>query len=147
MISKSWLYLISLMFLGDAITAWTGSILISVICDLVILGIGYFILRRDPFMDFKSNMIFLTCLTIINILRALGLISSSVTNEAFFALLIWSFVGIHHRFFRYFIIGSVIFNGVGITQNYRNFGYLDIPTIAVSLIALLIVAYVDRNHF
>ena len=147
MLSKSWLYIIGLMFLGNIVTAWSGNLIVAILCDLAVLFGGYFIIRNDPFLDLRSNMIFLTALTVINILIAIGLISRVVGNEAFIALLVWSWFGIHHKYFRYFVLGAVIYNGVQIMNLYRAYGFIDWATAAVSATALVIVAYVDRRHF
>ena len=51
------------------------------------------LLRRDRFSDFRSNILFMAGLTIINILTDLGILTHSMSWVAFGALLIWSMTG------------------------------------------------------
>lgn len=143
--SRSWLYILVLMMAGNYLTAFTGSLAVALLCDIGVLVAGYFIIRQDPWLNLQSNMIFLGCLTAINILYALGLISRAITNEGMLALILWSWFGLHSKVFRYFVIAAVVYNGVGLLQLYRNVGIIDIPTSLVSAAALLLVAYVDRD--
>lgn len=61
--------------------------------NLLILAASWFILRRDRFSDFRSNILFMAGLTIINILTDLGILTHSMSWVAFGALLIWSMTG------------------------------------------------------
>lgn len=143
--TNSWLYILGLMIAGSALTAITGSLLVAILCDIGVFIGGYFILRRDPYVPFRPSMFFLGCITVINILFALGFISHTVSNEAMISLILWSWFGARSKLFRLFILGSVIYNGVGIYQLYRNFGYIDVPTTLVSLGALVLISYIDRD--
>lgn len=144
--SRSWLYVLGLMILGSFVTVATGSVLVSILTDIAIFVCGYFIFRRDPYIYLPGAMFFLGCLTIINILYSLHIISHVVSNEALLALVIWSWFGSASKVFRYFMLGAVIYNGVDIYRAYRDFHILDLPTLIVSLGALLLVAYLDRNR-
>lgn len=59
--------------------------------DLAVLGMAYILLRRYPFVDFKTSMIFLGGLTAVNILTDLGLISGFVATLLILAVLAWMF--------------------------------------------------------
>lgn len=62
-------------------------------CEPADLAASWFILRRDRFSDFRSNILFMAGLTIINILTDLGILTHSMSWVAFGALLIWSMTG------------------------------------------------------
>ena len=141
--SKSWLYIMLLMIGTSIFSAWSGSILISVLLDLLVLGVGYYILRRDPWVNLRLSMIFLTILMGINILDTLQLISHAVNTQALIALVVWSWFGSHSKIFRYTVLGCVIYNSVNIVQLYRATDVLDWHTGIVSLMAVLLVSYID----
>ncbi|MEM5768360.1 MAG: hypothetical protein AAGU23_07435 [Bacillota bacterium] len=62
-----------------------------VVIDLAVLGIAYLLLRRYPFVDFKSSMLFLGGLTVVNILTDLGFINGFVGTLLILAVLAWMF--------------------------------------------------------
>ncbi len=145
MSSNSWLYILGLMIAASFITVYSGSVIVAVLCDIGVFVAGYFILRRDPWVNLRAAMFFLGCLTVINILYSVGLITSSVSNQAMLSLIIWSWFGAYSKVFRYFVLGCVIYNGVGIYQLYRVANIIDIPTTLVSVAALLLISYVHRD--
>ncbi len=59
--------------------------------DLAVLGIAYLLLRRYPFVDFKSSMLFLGGLTAVNVLTDLGIIGGFIGNIIILAVVAWMF--------------------------------------------------------
>jgi hypothetical protein len=59
--------------------------------ELAILGVAYYLLRRHPYVDVKSSMMFLSGLTIVNILVDLGIIGGLLGNVLVLAVLAWMF--------------------------------------------------------
>lgn len=57
--------------------------------DLAVLGIAYYLLRRYPFVDFKSSMFFLSGLTAVSILTDLGVIGAFYGDLLVLAILAW----------------------------------------------------------
>lgn len=143
--SNSWLYILLMMIASSFISVMFGSVWIAIGLDLLVLVAAYFILRNDPWVNMRASMLFLTILTVINVMATLNLISNIVNHEALIALIIWSWFGSRSKIFRYFVIGAVIYNCVQIVQVYRAYGVLDINTAVVSGIALLLVSYIDQN--
>ena len=64
-----------------------------ILVNLAVLGVSYFIFRRDPFVDLRANMLFMLGLTVINIMTDLGMMSYTMSWLAFGALLVWSWSG------------------------------------------------------
>ena len=85
----TWIYIMLLMFAGSFILQMVPLLFYFeavIAVNLLILAASWFILRRDRFSDFRSNILFMAGLTIINILTDLSWV-------AFGALLIWSMTG------------------------------------------------------
>jgi hypothetical protein len=61
--------------------------------DLAVFGIAYYLLRRYPLVDFKSTMMFLGGLTLVNVLVDLGIVSGLVGNLLILGVLAWMFFG------------------------------------------------------
>ena len=91
--SKSWLYVLGVMIAANVLLHIYPYVWMSLLMSLVVLVAAYFILRRDPFIDFRASMLFILGLTAINVLAALGILSSTMSNIAFIALLVWSMAG------------------------------------------------------
>ena len=58
-----------------------------------ILAGAYVLFKRNPFIDLRSNMLFMLGLTVINVLTDLGIMSYQMSWIAFGALFIWSMMG------------------------------------------------------
>ena len=89
----TWIYIMLLMFAGSFILQMVPLLFYFeavIAVNLLILAASWFILRRDRFSDFRSNILFMAGLTIINILTDLGILTHSMSWVAFGALLIWS---------------------------------------------------------
>lgn len=142
--SKSWLILLGLMLLNNFVSVMLGSVILSIVLDIAVLVIAHFLFKRDMFIDYKQSMIFMAILTSINILDVLNLVQHFVIREGFFALIIWGWFGAQNKFFRYFVIGCVIYNAVQMWQLYKVYNTVDILTTAISVVALLLVSYYDR---
>lgn len=93
MINKSWIYILLLMVGGGFVIDFYPTLLTALVVRIGILVGGYFILRRDPFVDLRADMLFLVGLTVINILTDFGIMSHMMSNLAFIALLVWSMAG------------------------------------------------------
>ncbi len=94
--TSTWLLIFLALMGGNLLIAWLPySLLLPgiVLINLGVLGVSYFIFRRDPFVDLRANMLFMLGLTVINILTDLGLMSYTMSWVAFGALLIWSWSG------------------------------------------------------
>jgi len=92
----TWIYIMLLMFAGNFILQMVPLLFYFeavIAVNLLILAASWFILRRDRFSDFRSNILFMAGLTIINILTDLGILTHSMSWVAFGALLIWSMTG------------------------------------------------------
>lgn len=92
----TWIYIMLLMFAGSFILQMVPLLFYFeavIAVKLLILAASWFILRRDRFSDFRSNILFMAGLTIINILTDLGILTHSMSWVAFGALLIWSMTG------------------------------------------------------
>lgn len=87
--SQVWLELIVVMLGSSVIKYVFMNRLIWVVIDLVTLGICYLVLRRYPYVDMKSSMIFLSGLTVINILIDLGWISGLFGTLISLAVVMW----------------------------------------------------------
>lgn len=94
--NNTWIYILVLMFAGNFIlqmTPLTFYFYAIFIVHLGILGASYFLFRRDPFIDLRSNMLFMLGLTVINILTDLGIMTYQMSWIAFGALFVWSMFG------------------------------------------------------
>lgn len=92
----TWIYIMLLMFAGSFILQMVPLLFYFeavIAVNLLILAASWFMLRRDRFSDFRSNILFMAGLTIINILTDLGILTHSMSWVAFGALLIWSMTG------------------------------------------------------
>ena len=142
--SKSWLYIMGIMLVGSYLSVYIGSAYIAVLIDLITLAASYFILRRDPWTNFKSSMTFMTILIAISILSTLGFIRHYVYTEALVALIGWTWFGLYSKIFQGFIAGCIVYNGVMLLQVFKNFAVIDLSTAAISLGALISLAYINR---
>ena len=68
-------------------------LVVSIAVNIGILIGSYLILRRDPYADVRGSMMFIVGLVGINLLAAVGVLSSMMANLAFIALLVWSMAG------------------------------------------------------
>ena len=71
----TWIYIMLLMFAGSFILQMVPLLFYFeavIAVNLLILAASWFILRRDRFSDFRSNILFMAGLTIINILTDLA---------------------------------------------------------------------------
>lgn len=76
--TNSWLYILVVMLAGSFIIHMYPTLVVA-----IGVNVGIFI----------ASMLFIFGLTVINILAALGLMSSMMANLAFIALFIWSMAG------------------------------------------------------
>lgn len=162
--SNSWLYILGLMMASSFITYLTNSLAISLLLDLGVLVAAYFIFKRDRFIDMKSSMIFITILTVVNMMVSVGTMSVDVSRQTMLALIIWSWLGARSKIFVGFILLCVCFNAYNLMPVYKmlevasggDFGMLValltstigglriITTTFVSLGALILAAYINR---
>lgn len=163
--SNSWLYVLGLMVASSFVTYMTQSVAVSLLSDLLVLVGAYFIFRRDRFIDMKSSMIFLTILTVVNMMVTIGTMSIDVSRQTMIALVMWSWFGARSKIFLGFIMACVIYNGFQMLKIYQAieashyagdlpavFGLLIstpggitvITTMLVSIGALVLVAYINR---
>ena len=92
----TWIYIMLLMFAGSFILLMVPLLfyLEAVIAvNRLILEDSWNILRLGRCSDFRSNILFMAGLTIINILTDLGILTHSMSWVAFGALFIWSMTG------------------------------------------------------
>lgn len=91
--SRSWLYILGLMLAGSVVINMYPLLVVSMAVNIAILIGSYLILRRDPYADVRGSMMFIIGLVGINMLAAVGVLSSMMANLAFIALLVWSMAG------------------------------------------------------
>ena len=91
--SRSWLYILGLMLAGSVVINMYPLLVVSIAVNIGILIGSYLILRRDPYVDVRGSMMFIVGLVGINLLAAVGVLSSMMANLAFIALLVWSMAG------------------------------------------------------
>ena len=93
---NTWIYIMVMMFVGNFILQMTPLLYYFYavfIVHAVILGASYVLLKRDPLIDLRPNMLFMVGLTVINVLTDLGIMSYQMSWVAFGALFIWSMMG------------------------------------------------------
>ena len=93
---STWIYILLLMMAANGILqAVSLSFYLPAVLavNIAVLAASYFILRRDPLIDLRANMLFMLGLTAINIRTDLGLMSYGMSWVAFGALFIWSMAG------------------------------------------------------
>lgn len=94
--SMTWVYITLLLLLGGFVLQMMPLLiyfLAVLIVNLLIFGIGTYLIRRDERVENRPNILFLAGLTVINILTALDILSYYMFWAAFLALLVWSFFG------------------------------------------------------
>lgn len=92
----TWLYIFFLLMAGNIalqLVPFSMYFEAVILINLAILGGSYLIFRRDYFSDLRANMLFMTGLTVINILMDLGIMSYIMSWIAFGALFVWSMAG------------------------------------------------------
>ena len=77
------------MVVGSILKYFFPGTIFWVLIDLAVLGTSYLVLRRYPFVDLRTSMIFLGGLTLINILTDFEVLSGMLGNLALLALLLW----------------------------------------------------------
>ncbi|HWR05508.1 hypothetical protein [Sporomusa sp.] len=85
--NQMWFQVLATMIVGSMIKYLFHNSLAWVVIDLAVLGIAYLLLRRDPFIDMRRSMIFLSGLTVVNVLVDLGIMNGMIGNLALLALL------------------------------------------------------------
>lgn len=85
--NQMWFQVLAVMIAGSIIKYLIVSPLAWVVIDLVVFGVAYLMLRRDPFIDMKRSMIFLGGLTAVNVLVDLGIMDGVIANLALLGLL------------------------------------------------------------
>lgn len=94
--SMTWVYITLLLLLGGFVLQMMPLLIYFpavLIVNLLIFGIGTYLIRRDGRVENRQNILFLAGLTVINILTALDILSCYMSWAAFLALLVWSFFG------------------------------------------------------
>lgn len=94
--SMTWVYITLLLLLGGFVLQMMPLLIYFpavLIVNLLIFGIGTYLIRRDGRVENRQNILFLAGLTVINILTALDILSYYMSWAAFLALLVWSFFG------------------------------------------------------
>lgn len=81
------------MLAGSVVINMYPLLVVSIAVNIGILIGSYLILRRDPYADVRGSMMFIVGLVGINLLAAVGVLSSMMANLAFIALLVWSMAG------------------------------------------------------
>jgi len=91
--NQIWLQIFVVMIGSSIIKYLFASPFIWVCIDLAVLAICYMILRRNPYIDLRGSMLFLSGLTIVSVLTDLDIISGLVGNIIILALLGWMMFG------------------------------------------------------
>ena len=87
--NREWFLVVAVMLLGSIFKSAAANEYIWALIDLLVLLVLYFILKRQPLINLKKSMLFLSALTIVNILVDLGILSAMINNLVFLALLGW----------------------------------------------------------
>lgn len=96
MISMTWIYIMLLMLAGSFILQMVPLLIYFpavFIVNILIFIIAFILIRRDPYVEKRSNILFMAGLTVINILTDLGILSYLMSWAAFAALVVWSMFG------------------------------------------------------
>lgn len=94
--SMTWIYITLLLLVGGFVLQMMPLLIYFpavFIVNLLIFGIGAYLIRHDRRVEDRPNILFLGGLTVINILTALDILSYHMSWAAFAALLVWSFFG------------------------------------------------------
>ncbi len=91
--NQTWFKVLAVMIVGSMLNSFVFNVLARVAIDLVVLGVVYLVLRRDPFIDLKRSMIFLGGLTAVNVLVDLGIISITLSYLILLGLLAYMMFG------------------------------------------------------
>ena len=93
MISMTWIYIMLLMLAGSFILQMVPLLIYFpavFIVNILIFIIAFILIRRDPYVEKRGNILFMAGLTVINILTDLGILSYLMSWAAFAALVVWS---------------------------------------------------------
>lgn len=91
--SQVWLQIFAVMIIGSMIKYFFFHPLIAVLVEFAVLGTAYLILRRHPYVDMRTSMLFLGGLTLISILTDIGVLGGLMGNLLVLALLAWMMLG------------------------------------------------------
>ena len=98
--NQTWFKILAVMIAGSMLKYLVFSTLAWVVIDLAVLGVSYLIIRRDPFTDLKHSMLFLSGLTVVNVLVDLGIIGGMIGNLLLLALLAYMMFGRNNNYRR-----------------------------------------------
>lgn len=96
MISMTWIYIMLLMLAGSFILQMVPLLIYFpavLVVNILVFIIAFILIRRDPYVEKRGNILFMTGLTVINILTDLGIPSYLMSWAAFAALVVWSMFG------------------------------------------------------
>lgn len=96
MISMTWIYIMLLMLAGSFILQMVPLLIYFpavLVVNILIFIIAFILIRRDPYVEKRGNILFMAGLTFINILTDLGILSYLMSWAAFAALVVWSMFG------------------------------------------------------
>lgn len=96
MISMTWIYIMLLMLAGSFILQMVPLLIYFpavLVVNILIFIITFILIRRDPYVEKRGNILFMAGLTVINILTDLGILSYLMSWAAFAALVVWSMFG------------------------------------------------------
>jgi hypothetical protein len=91
--NQIWMRIFLIMIGGSIVKYLFASALVWVGIDLAVLAVCYLTLKRYPFVDLKTSMLFLGGLTVVSVLTDLGIISGLIANVIILALLAWMMFG------------------------------------------------------
>lgn len=91
MLNQVWLIVLAVMIGGSILKYLILNPWAAVAIDLAVLAIAYLILRRYPYINLRSSMIFLGGLTAISVAVDLGLIDGLIGEIAILGFLAWLF--------------------------------------------------------
>lgn len=91
--NQIWLQIFIVMIGSSIVKTVFENLLVWICIDIAVLAICYMILRRHPYVNLKSSMLFLSGLTVISILTDARIISGFVGNIIILAVLAWMVFG------------------------------------------------------
>lgn len=91
--SQIWLQIFAVMIGGNILKMFFHNMIISVVLEIVIFAVVYWLIRRYSYIDVKRSMVYLGVLTVISILVDINLISDMLGNVVILGLLFWLLFG------------------------------------------------------
>lgn len=87
--NRIWFQVLAVIIFGSLIKYLIVNVFAWVIIDLAVLLVSYLILKRQPFINLRQSMIFLSGLTLVNVLLDLNVLNAIMSNLILLILVGW----------------------------------------------------------